>query len=496
MIGVTLLLGAMACTGGGHSVGEPCSSSADCGGGLQCLDRVCEARCLHHVDCGDGYTCADGECHMVDAVGGGPCDSELECGPGLTCRLKPVLARPLGTCQPHTSGSVPGATCATDLDCRGGACALGHCLELCAEESECQRGWTCAGVPRITDDAALWRGDFAACLPDSGTISFELPLDPDALAPTIQVPVPTTAVSFTAVLEVADPFQRIGATFLEDPVGNDLYKLPVDAEEFFANRVRHVPAPGVSTIKVPGSPQEPLKPGAYALSIGVFRDDGGPPSTARRVRIVEKLGLGTVLDLHFYFADLRDHPCADRLGVDLDATSAAVLPGFQDEYLAELRAILGPALAPGITTYANIDTAEEQHPELAGLEVGRAGELFALNQHRSGVAVFFVRSIAPAGLQIVVGGTPGAPLPGTRASGIAVALDSLCYRDWRMLARQTAHAVARHLGLFRNVEPGGGEDPILDSPPAADNLLHYNEFGGTSLSPGQREILRSSPVLK
>jgi hypothetical protein len=72
-------------------------------------------------------------------------------------------------------------------------------------------------------------------------------------------------------------------------------------------------------------------------------------------------------------------------------------------------------------------------------------------------------------------------------------MEALCYRDWRTLARQTAHAVARQLGLFRSVEPDGGVDPIDDSPTTIDNLMHYSEFGGTTLSPGQIEILRASP---
>jgi hypothetical protein len=114
--------------------------------------------------------------------------------------------------------------------------------------------------------------------------------------------------------------------------------------------------------------------------------------------------------------------------------------------------------------------------------------------------VFLVRSISPAGVQIVVGGTPGSPLAGTRTSGVAISLDALCYRDWRMLARQTAHAIARHLGLFRNIEPTAEdtpiEDPIADSPSTLDNLMHYNEFGGTALSPGQRQMLRISPVVQ
>ena len=115
------------------------------------------------------------------------------------------------------------------------------------------------------------------------------------------------------------------------------------------------------------------------------------------------------------------------------------------------------------------------------------------------VSIFFVRSIEPEGNQLLTGGTPGAPLPGTGASGIAVALDSLCYRDWTVLARQTAHGLARHMGLFRNREPDGVPghvDPINDSSDGMDNLMHWSEFGGTELSAGQRDVLKDSPVLR
>lgn len=492
---VIAALSGTGCTGGGRGVGELCDTSSDCAGRLQCFDRLCVPRCLHHVDCGDGYTCDDGHCNLVDAVEHAPCESELECGPGLTCRLEAALSTPIGTCERHTTAAVPGAVCAVDDDCRGGACALGHCLELCASEPECQRGWTCAAVPWINPQATALVGNFKACLPETGTIAFDLPVDPDELEPTIKIPVPSSAVSAEVVLEVADPFQRIGATLLVAPdTTTVLYRRPFNADEFFDNPVRHVPAAGVSVVKIPGAPTQPFEAGAYTLKLAVTRDDGGDPSRERRVRVVEKLGLGAALDLHFFFADLSDHPCADKLGelATLGAAAAPTSTAFQLEYVAEIRSILSSALATGQTTYEDV----LDHPELAGLDSQRAGELFELNPHARGVAIFLVRTISPAGVQIVVGGTPGAPLPGTRSSGVAVSVDAICYRDWRMLARQTAHAIARHLGLFRNVEPDGGEDPIADSPTTADNLLHYSEFGGDSLSPGQREMLRISPVVQ
>ncbi|KAB2898067.1 MAG: hypothetical protein F9K40_11875 [Kofleriaceae bacterium] len=489
---IALTIAQVACTGGGAGIGERCDTSADCASGLQCLDGQCLPRCLHHIECGDGFVCDDGQCKAVAAGENEPCDSELDCGPGLTCRLRQQLSSPPGICQRHTTAGVPGASCATDFDCRGGACMLGHCLDLCADASECPPRWACAAVPRVTDDAITLLGNFNACLPGSGTLTYEIPLDETVQEPRVMVAVPSSAVAMSVVMEVADPFQRIGATHVEAPDGRQIYELPLDRETYFRNRLRHDPAPGVSAFKIPSRPDEPLQAGAYAVSLGVFADAGGEPSRARRLRVIEKLGLGAALDLHFYFTDLDDHPCADSIGAVLDAAGARDSAAFQTEFVAELRALLSRAFATGATTYEDV----VDHPELAGLVRERAGELFELNTHDHGVAIFFVRSIAPAGMQIIVGGTPGAPLPGTRGSGVAVSLEAMCYRDWRTLARQTAHAVARQLGLFRNIEPDGGVDPIDDTPATIDNLMHFSEFGGTTLTPGQVEVLRASPAVQ
>jgi hypothetical protein len=492
-LGVSIgALALIACTGGGAAVGERCDTVSDCASGLQCLDGQCMPRCLHHIECGDGFVCETGQCQRVDAGEDTPCDSELDCGPGLTCRLRQQLASPPGICQRHTTAGVPGAACDSDFDCRGGACMIGHCLDLCAESSECPPRWTCAAVPRVTDDDLTLLGNFNACLPSSGTLTYEIDLDENVQEPTVMVAVPSSAVAISVVMEVGDPFQRIGATRVEAPDGRQIYELPLERETFFRNRLRHEPRAGVSSFKIPSRPDEPLQAGAYQVSLGVFSDDGGEPSVVRRMRVVEKLGLGAALDLHLYFTDLEGHPCADAIGSVVDAASAQASTEFQTQFVAELRTILSRAFASGATTYDDIDG----HPELAGLQKTRSGELFELNTYEHGVAIFFVRAISPAGMQIIVGGTPGAPLPATRGSGVAVSIEAMCYRDWRTLARQTAHAVARQLGLFRNVEPEGGVDPIEDSPATIDNLMHFSEFGGTTLTPGQVEILRASPAVQ
>ena len=90
-------------------------------------------------------------------------------------------------------------------------------------------------------------------------------------------------------------------------------------------------------------------------------------------------------------------------------------------------------------------------------------------------------------------------VPGTGASGIAISMSALCHDpSWAHLARITAHALGRHLGLYRNREPDPetADDPLVDSPTSEDNLMYWGERGGTALSFEQREIVRRSPVLR
>ena len=124
--------------------------------------------------------------------------------------------------------------------------------------------------------------------------------------------------------------------------------------------------------------------------------------------------------------------------------------------------------------------------------------MLQLTDDPNGVTIYFVRSITPAGVLALAGGNPGPPrMSNTSASGIAVSVDTLCYRDWTVVARATAHEIARYLGLFRNREPDGANDPIPDSDSTPDNLMFFTEDAtGTTLSLGQRTVLQYNPVLR
>jgi hypothetical protein len=214
---------------------------------------------------------------------------------------------------------------------------------------------------------------------------------------------------------------------------------------------------------------------------------------------VIQLGGGEILDLHFFFLDLADHPCVPMANNGkLDATTAQAATAFQNVYLRELRVVFArAALMLSAPTYDDI----ADQPELDGLNVADAGKLLSLGHYGTGINIFLVRSLSPIGVQ-AYGPNPGpAGLGGTTQSGIVIALDTLCYRDWTALARLTAHEIGRYMGLYHNVELETAQhptwrDPISDSDDSSNNLMFFSEIGGTELSAGQRSLLSRSGVLR
>jgi hypothetical protein len=269
--------------------------------------------------------------------------------------------------------------------------------------------------------------------------------------------------------------------------------------QYFMYPVRHLPEVGQSVLELPGIGGAPLEPGAYPIKVSSFRPNGSMGSAIPRITAILKMDTAVLLDLHFYFLDLEDHPCDAAFGgTKLDATAAKAATFFQSDYIGQLRTIFGGAgISLGSTTYEDI----KNHPDLDGLTIADAGSVLALGAHDVGINVFFVRTLSPVGLQ-AFGPNPGpAGLAGTRQSGIVVGVDTLCYRSWPQLARLTAHELARYMGLFHNVElevdnNPTWRDPIDDSDDSASNLMFYSELGGIELSAGQRDILTKSPVLR
>lgn len=491
LLAVTLLA---ACSGGPGAVGDTCVGPAECAPNLQCFEGFCTPECANHIDCGDGYRCDDdGSCDLVESAIGDPCLSEIQCGPDQVCLLDATDANGDdalgGTCQEQPNGLVVGAACKGDLDCRSGVCALGVCSQMCDAPNDCPPTLACTEIPRLLgdDEAPI----FAGCLP-TRTLVDEIAVDTPETH--LRVPVPGLARSFAVVAQIDETAQLVGATRVIAPDGRLLYTTALTQEQFYANSLRYQPSLSVSTIMVPNTPNIGLQVGIYDIDVSSLLPIGGVGTAVPDVRVIYKLDPGADLDLHVYFLNMADHPCAGAFDAGrLDSFAAPESPRFI-AFLDRLGEIFDDAgVSLDEITYHDI----HDRPDLDGLSKDRLGDLLELSQATSGVNLFIVRSISPPGVQALIGGTPAPPAtPGTRASGVAIAAETLCYRTWDDLARTTAHALARSMGLFHNRDPNGFGDTIADSDEGTENLMFFSEFGGTELSPGQADVLRRYPGLE
>jgi hypothetical protein len=512
------------CPGGGAGVGESCDRHSDCEAILQCSHHTCTPRCERAPDCGDGYACGDdGICRLSQGQAGDTCHSEVDCAAGLACQIDGTRiddnGRLLASCTAQNAGAPAGAACLGDEDCRNGTCALGRCVDLCGTSRDCATGTSCMTIPRVEAGGSLFDG----CLVSKGTVAWQIPLrSPDE---EILFPVPSGAHHAGLVFSAPSP-QRVGAVSVHDPHGRLVYRpcqgiTAVDcpeaeaAAQFYANPVRHRREVGTSALAMPSStePDTQLETGAYRVRAMAFQPDGGIGATPAVTGVV-RIGPAVILDLHFYFLDLANHPCEAAFNnLKLDAAAAQTESVFQTDFIGpppvensdpntkipvNLRSIFSNGgITLGSITYEDIT---DRH-ELDGLEISDVDALLRLGRYTQGVNVFFVRNLSPVGLQ-AFGPTPGpAGLSHTTRSGIVIGVDMLCYRSWEQLARLTAHEIARYMGLYHNVEFGATQannlrDPIADSDDSPDNLMFYSELGGTVLSHGQRDILTRSPVLR
>ncbi len=493
---VALITASGGCPNPGKDIGESCAGPDQCRSDLQCLSSVCTPLCKHHVDCGDGYLCEpNGRCQVVEANIGDDCHREIDCGPGQACVLDDddpngddVLA---ATCQQEQPGAITGEACSDDHECRNENCVLGRCTQLCTANDDCPKPLACTTIPRPIGDSAP---HFKGCLPTSGVLRTTLPMA--TAQETLLVPVPSNAMSFAVTATINDDRQFVGASEVVSPSNKVLYTTPFEPLDYYKNLLRHRHTRSISTLVVPDTPAISLEVGAYQMTLGSFFEAGGNGTAIPQVTVDYKLGAATTLDLHFVFLVLEDHPCAAEIGETLDASSAQnPSSGFQTGYLDELRRIFTAAgLTIGEVTYTDID----DKPEFDGLAISDLPSLLELTDDPSGITIYMVRSITPAGIEAMAGGNPGPPrMAGTAASGIVVSTDTLCYRDWAALARSTAHELCRYLGLFRNREPDGNGDPIVDSDSSTENLMYFGDNStGTHLSPGQQAVLALHPLLR
>lgn len=549
---LTLLAALAGCPGSGAGIGDPCGGNDDCGGSAQCLNGRCAPRCERAPECGDGYACVNGSCVAAHEGKGDTCHSEVDCIAGMTCQINGAEVdggnRLVASCQPENpTGRATGYECTADEDCRNGACDLGHCVDLCTETADCPGGTSCMTIPRVSVGGQLYYG----CLQSSGIISWQIPV----ASPSAQIllPVPSEAKSAELVMTIDDPSQKVGAEGVLDPCGCTRYTVPceflgvsdpsctplVANDQYYSrapsndtdggnatgsdnttctpnpvcedhpgpvvNHIRHLPAFGRSVLLMPSIPRpgELTKPGAYRIQVSTFWPDNSHGSAIPHITAAVRIGTGEVLELHFFFLDLTDHPCVALPGnAPLNAASAVSAQAFHVDYLGALQSTFSHA---GIRVVdASYDDITNRHA-LDGLDVADIGALFTQGRYATGINVFFVRSLSPIGTE-VFGPNPGpAGLARTAESGIVVSADTLCYRDWPTMAQLTAHAIARYMGLYHNVEPRDPSQPpdaprwadlVPDSDDSPSNLLYPSARGGLELSNGQHNALIWSPVLE
>ena len=481
------------CSGGG-SVGAACESHDDCGPALQCASNVCTRLCRRALDCGDGAACnAGGYCIVGNSRAGDTCIAETACSPGLACVLDSTDVDRDGvmqaTCTPDRQGHALGSPCADDAECRNGTCALGHCVDLCVNDRDCGAGQVCTSVPRVEAGGA----QFFGCVLNQGTLTFELPAQ-GAVQKTL-LAVPGNARSVSLLMTLDDQNQRVGLTKVVSPRGRLLYTLPIQQPDYYENLLRHIPDRGLSVALLPSSLDTEFEHGPYALELQSFRL-GQPGSATPRTMVAMKMGEGALLDLHLKFVNLAEHPCRDQMlaqSTVLNAETARRDTAFQQYFISTLRTLLGR----GSVTIGDI-TFEDVvgHPELDAITQESAAALFEQTSTADGVTLYFVRSIAPAGLA-AIGPAPGpVGLAGTSRSGIALTMEAMCYRSWSQLARTAAHEIAGYLGLYPNRDIDDGLDPLSDTDDGSENLMFYSELGGVSLTPGQGQIMQRSPALR
>jgi hypothetical protein len=552
-LSVLLVLAALAgCPGSGAGIGDPCGGNDDCGGSTQCLNGRCVPHCERAPECGDGYACVEGACVAARLGKGDLCKTEVDCVAGMTCQINGAEVdadnRLVSSCQPENpTGRSTGAACDVDEDCRNGACDLGHCVDVCKDPVDCPAGTTCMTIPRVAASGQFYSG----CLQSSGILSWQIPV----ASPSSQIllPVPSDAKAAELVMSVDDPSQKVGAEGVLDPCGCTRYTVPceflassdpsctplVANDQYYSqapgndtdggnatgsdggnctanpvcedhpgpvvNHIRHLPAFGRSVLLMPSIPRQgELKPGAYRVQVSSFWPDNSHGSALPHVTAVVRIGEGSVLDLHFFFLDLTDHPCVALPGnTALNAASAAAATGpFRTDYLGAMQTAFGHAGVKVVD--ASYDDIVNRHP-LDGLDVADIGALFTQGRYATGINVFFVRSLSPIGTE-VFGPNPGpAGLARTAESGIVISTDTLCYRDWPAMAQLTLHALARYMGLYHNVEPRDPSQPpdalrwadlVPDSDSSPSNLLYPSARGGLDLSNLQHNALIWSPVLE
>ena len=407
------------------------------------------------------------------AIDGGPADAGRDAGPiavrcardadcsGATvCRappsLTPIDLAPIELlCGSADPGAPPGGDCADRAECDRGLCAVaGACVRACANDVDCDPSERCREVYVRTSPGTMQptRGCTALVVaPDSVRVAGPEPGPVLRGFETSTDVLPGLAPDALVMWVAGDgvvPYVQAIRTRATPPVL--VFDATVGGRDFPAPDwgVAATTISDVVTVLYPNGTRTPVSPEGFSFEMGSVSF-----SDSTRL-IAQRGGEGSVFDIDAYLVGGGGWtPGDDELQRTMDDARAAFAPAGITIGEVRVHEVVG-----GLRRRFQVLTGME--PPL-GVPADLS-EMYRLSAgaRRPSVHVFFVRMIE--GALGVASGIPGPHvLPGTGASGVAIAVD-LIPSD--LIGKVMAHEIGHFMGLFHTSEADGAvNDPFDDT---------------------------------